>query len=354
MKHQLIDEANDNIELVLGELGLIDHTHIYTNDIRGCCPVHGGTNPTAFSYRTDYKIWRCFTQQCHQRNQTIIGLISGIHGCSDKQAENWLKKLLQFEEVESPHESQLYQIVQRYKQQQRFRAKLNSTACKMTPMPIEQANIAPDIYFKNKGFTQETIDRFMIGFCDDPAKPMYNMAYAAVLDEIGRYIIGVTGRTIFDKCDICQLHHKQGHGCPTDGTGVVAYPKWKHWGFNSKKVLYNFWDAKESIDQHESVVIVEGPKDAWWLVQNGVENVVAIFGLEISKAQIKKLMNAVVLFLCLDNDRHAIRSVNMQKKELSKYFKLKDLSQLLPNNQDIADTSPQFIEQEILERVTNG
>jgi hypothetical protein len=87
-----ITASND--QKILIALGLNPDLH---GDIQGCCPIHGGDNPTGFSYDSRIKRWRCWTHKCHEKKEYgtgLIGLIRGIKEYSFMQAINWLCDLL--------------------------------------------------------------------------------------------------------------------------------------------------------------------------------------------------------------------------------------------------------------------
>ncbi len=239
-----------------------------------------------------------------------------------------------------------------YKEKSRLKAKNRflQEESKMQPVPLTGLKIKKDKYFKKFGITDSTIDKFHIGFCDDMAKPMAMRAFAPVLDDGGEMIIGVTGRTIFEKCDLCQLYHSAENGCPSDGLNTNSYSKWKHFGFRSGSILYNFSNAKKYIKDSGLVVLVEGPKDLWWLDQHGVHNVVALLRKEILDIQIKKLLHCGTMrvILCLDNDKAAIEIRSKIIENLSRFFRVIDLCESFKDIKDIAMVSSEQMNKEIV------
>ncbi len=59
----------------------------------GCCPVHGGDNPTAFTIyvKDGVQLWHCFTRECqHDFPSDVIGFIQGVEGLDFKGACEFL------------------------------------------------------------------------------------------------------------------------------------------------------------------------------------------------------------------------------------------------------------------------
>jgi hypothetical protein len=89
--------ANRNILGLLDKLGIA-----YSRRgplLQACCMCkhHGGdgTNPTAFSWRTDYGRWVCFTHHCETAYGTdIIGLVRSVLGMNFRQSVQWIEEAL--------------------------------------------------------------------------------------------------------------------------------------------------------------------------------------------------------------------------------------------------------------------
>jgi hypothetical protein len=45
------------------------------------------------------------------------------------------------------------------------------------------------------------LEDYDVGYCDNPAKPMYERAVVPIYDNEHKYIVGCTGRSIFEKCE---------------------------------------------------------------------------------------------------------------------------------------------------------
>jgi DNA primase len=349
------DAANEEIDLVLTELGIdIDNSIGFADELRCACPVHGGDNPTGFSYSTTFKRWRCFTGRCHEDRDSIFGLVGAILSQRDnrevgfRESVFWLAKLLNIQiEGEAQideNKLELHKLTQQAKFKQRVhkRVEQRNQREKFEPVLVSsiQGKIKPSQYFLDLGFSEEILRKYNVGYCDDSRKPMYLRSYAPVLDESGEYMIGVTGRIKYEECESCgDYHEDSSRGCPRDNPMVRAYPKWIHYGFNSNSVLYNSWNAARVINDTGIAILLEGPKDVWWMEQHGIHNSVCIFGLNVFDYHVSKLikMGATTIVVALDNDERGIEAAERLEESLGMYFKLVNINYLLGDGEDIAD-----------------
>ena len=355
LKSKIIDEANENIEDILYTIGIEEY---YNNngDIRCACPVHDGDNDSAFSYNTHYKIWKCFSHGCHEEGQTIIDLVRLVLNYNYIDTINWLCSYLNIDEsVDVTNDSvDINKVIS----QNRIKSKFNSkddikdqTNIKPVDVNVIKANYEVSKYFLKQGFTQETLEKFLVFDCHNKNKPMHYRACAPVLSDDGKCLIGVTGRTLLTECHICGKYHNTNLPCPSNKTNTQSYPKWQHYGFKSGRVLYNLWNANHYIYNTNVVILVEGPKDVWWLYQNGIYNVVGIFGLNISEYHITKLIKhgVVDIILGFDNDIAGQEKKEKVKTQLQNWFNIDDkiFSNILPKNTDIAELDSKTINEEL-------
>ncbi len=359
--NKIAEEANNNIDNVFDALGLdIDSCVGFSNEIRCPCPIHGGDNLTAFCYNTDFKRWRCYTGRCHEDTYgTIFDLVRKILNKKSEEdigflgSVRWLAKLLDIETEQSdnriivPQDKEVKQFIRQAKIKKNLAARqvdsIDADKFKPFPVSILDNKIKLSQYFLDKGFSESTLRKYNVGFCDSIDKPMYMRSYTPVLDETGDMVLGVTGRTVYEKCEFCPEFHKQGQGCPKDNPAIKGCPKWLHYGFKKNYVFYNYCFAKKSILESKVAILVEGPKDVWWLSQHGIENSLALFGLGLSDFQLKSLVKLGVMkiLLCLDNDKYGLDSSEKLDTMLGEYFDITSMGHLLDYGQDIADLSTQ-------------
>jgi hypothetical protein len=254
--------------------------------------------------------------------------------------------------IEPPHEmdSMLHDI----KAKCRIKASATPNLKKSDEFPIPinviKGKIPPSEYFLKQCFTKETQEKFYIGHCNDPRKPMYMRSYGLVLNRKGDSVIGVTGRTVFEKCDICHEFHEQGKGCPIDNNYVRAQAKWLHYGFNTNSVIYNEWNVEPFVKKSHVAVITEGPKDVWWLDQHKIYNSMCVFGLKILNYHLRRLleMGTIKLVVGMDNDEKGLEAIEKIKENYDRYFNIVDISHFMEAGQDIADISTTKMQEEVV------
>lgn len=290
------------------------------------CPIHGGDNASAVNIYPDGESyrgnWVCRTHGCEKTfRSSILGLIRGIlshkhHGwsapgdklCSFKEALDFALEFTQqnLADIKIPKgekEKRIFANVVSY---------INPSHANHTPLQntvtrekIRQSLIIPAEYYIERQYTKEVLDKYDVGLCNNPDKEMYNRVVVPIYDTTYRYMVGCSGRSVFDKCDLCSSHHNPNAPCPNTDQRWL-YPKWKHnKDFKSQNHLYNFWFAKDFILESSYAIIVESPGNVWRLEENGIHNAVAIFGASLSDRQ-KILLDssgAMSLIILTDNDK---------------------------------------------------
>ena len=161
------------------------------------------------------------------------------------------------------------------------------------------------------------------------------------------YLIGCTGRSIFEKCDHCGAYHAATDACP-DIEKRWLFPKWKHSSnFKSQNSLYNYWYAKEHIQKLGYVIVVESPGNVWKLEENHIHNSVAIFGSSMSDRQkvILDSSGAMTIIVLTDNDEAGRQAAIQIKDKCAKTYRvfIPSISQA-----DVAEMTSQQIQQEII------
>lgn len=333
----ICDQLCDNIEVLLETLGLED---IQPNGkmLVGNCPIHNGDNKSAFNLYPDGESyrgnWKCRTHNCEKVFKgSIIGFIRGV---LSNQKFGWEKngdQTVTFQDTIKFVEAFLGNDISKIKISKKEIEKKNfSCIVKNITSQIEEKNVSkitrknvrqslqiPSSYFVSRGFNKDILDSYDIGLCDRVGKEMHNRAVVPIYDHDYRFVIGCSGRSIFDKCKDCNCYHNQTDGCP-----VVEdrwkYPKWKHnKDFKSQNHLYNFWKAKKHIADTGKVILVESPGNVWRLEEACIHNSVAIFGSNLSDRQ-KILLDgsgAMTIITIMDNDdagRKAAIAINNKCK----------------------------------------
>lgn len=177
-------------------------------------------------------------------------------------------------------------------------------------------------YFKERGFSDETIKKFELGyaldewsaFTDTALEKKYELSY---LEKTGLTIVNENKR--FDRFKgrvIFPIHSMSGRVLGFGGRTLLKDAKVAKYVnspeseiYHKSKILYGIFQAKQRIAQLDSCYLVEGYTDVISLHQAGIENVVASSGTALTQDQIRLLKrlteNVVVLF---DGDAAGIRA----------------------------------------------
>lgn len=358
----LSDSLCDNIEELLEVLNISEYK-LSDKMIAMNCPIHQGDNPSALnlyyvgdSYRGN---WKCRTHNCEEIfKPSILGFVRGCLSNVKYEWHNNQDKICTFKEtisfVESFLGNKLKDIKVSNKQKEKttfvnaVRYVQNIRKDDLNKLPrsqiVNSLNI-PSAYFLNRGFSQEILERYDIGDCQNANKPMTNRAVVPVYDQNHKFMVGCTGRATNDRCDRCNCYHDSNH-CPSEDKKYL-YSKWKHnSGFKTQNHLYNFWFAKEHIKNSHSIILVESPGNVWRLEEAGIHNSVAIFGSSL--ADIQKMIidssGAMTIFTIMDNDEAGRKAAAMIRKKCERTYNVHDIKIQHP---DIASMTIEQVQQTI-------
>ncbi|MBU3010822.1 DNA primase [Polaribacter vadi] len=177
-------------------------------------------------------------------------------------------------------------------------------------------------YFKERGFTDETIKKFDLGYCIDEWD---NFTKAALDKGYDLKYLASTGLTIvkenkqFDRFKgrvMFPIHSMSGRILGFGGRILTADKKAAKYLnspesdiYHKSKILYGIYQAKKEIAKQDNCFLVEGYTDVISFNQSGVENVVASSGTALTSDQIRLVnrltKNITVLF---DGDAAGIRA----------------------------------------------
>lgn len=357
------DELCDNIDLLCETFNLnCKHTN---KMITMSCPIHGGDNESALnlyyvgdSYRGN---WVCRTHHCEKIFQpSIIGFLRGILSV---QHNAWTKNgddMYSFDQTMNMALKILDKDIKDIKtnntnlEKQIFTKNIQSIVTNKienkglpTRRSVRKALEIPAQYYIDRGFSSNILDKYDVGLCKNPEKEMYNRVVVPIYDQNHEYMIGCSGRTIFNKCDLCSYYHDHKQSCVDHKYGW-KYSKWKHnKDFKAKDCLYNLWYAKEHILKTGIAVIVESPGNVWRLEEAGIHNAIAIFGTSLSDRQkmILDCSGAMSLLLLLDNDEAGQTGTKQIYDKCYRTYNIKTIN--IPKN-DVGEMSIAEIHQIIL------
>ena len=274
-------------------------------EIRCQCPVHKGTHNNfrikySDSSGTPMFRWNCFSHLCEKDvGSDVFGFIQAMEDCSFYESVKFLmnfvgltpddvKNNLSYEQIKSRNEltricSEIERLnclgVNLERSKNPF---LNEDFVKRS---LERRNM----YFKNRGFSDNVLDIFEVGHCSPPDSawsyaPCKSRAVIPIRDE-NLKLVGISGRAEVQKVESGDSKYRILSGSDKEGT------------------LYGLCYSRPYILERGHVIIVEGFADLWKCWMAGYKNVVAVMGKSITERQLIKLVKyATSAFICFDFD----------------------------------------------------
>ena len=177
-------------------------------------------------------------------------------------------------------------------------------------------------YFKERGFSEETIRFFQLGYSPDTWSALTDAAQQAgyqldFLEKTGLSI--VKGDKNFDRFKgrvMFPIQSMSGRVLGFGGRILTQDKKTAKYMnspeseiYNKSKVLYGLYQAKQSIAKEDNCYLVEGYTDVIQMYQRGIKNVVSSSGTALTPEQIRLIgrltKNITVLF---DGDPAGLRA----------------------------------------------
>jgi DNA primase len=291
---QTIDEIFDAaiIEEVVGEFVPLKKRGA---NLLGNCPFHNEKTPS-FTVSPAKGIYKCFG--CGKAGNSVNFIMEHEH-YSYPEALRYLagkfnieieEEELTSEQKEAADERESLYIVSNYAANYFNKQLLESDEGKAIGLS----------YFLERGFTEETIEKFQLGynpdgwtaFTDEAEKAGHNLKY---LDKSGLTI--VKGEKKFDRFKgrvMFPIHNLSGRVLGFGGRILKTEEKAAKYLnspeseiYHKSKVLYGIYTAKKAISQENICYLVEGYTDVISLYQSGVENVVSSSGTSLTEGQIR-------------------------------------------------------------------
>jgi len=177
-------------------------------------------------------------------------------------------------------------------------------------------------YFKERGFTDETIKKFHLGYSPEQSSAFADYALASSYSEQSIESSGISmrnergwydrfrGRVMFP------IHSISGRVLGFGGRILQSNAKAAKYLnspenpiYHKSKVLYGLFQAKQEIVKRDEALLVEGYTDVLSFYQNGVQNVVSSSGTALTEGQIAMLKRYTPnITLLYDGDAAGIRA----------------------------------------------
>jgi DNA primase len=315
--------AQHSIQEVLNRIDIIDVVGEFVklkrrgNSHLGLCPFHNEKTPS-FTVSQTKELYKCFG--CGRSGNTI-GFLMEHEKYSYVEAIRWLatRYNVELEETEtSPEQRQRAQLSESL-------FILNKFARDYFSKQLLETEKGRDIalsYLHERGFSEETINTFQLGYCPDDRDGFSRAALQAqfnpeILQKSGLSVIrddkpidNYRGRIIFP------IHNQSGKIIGF-GARIIAKndraPKYINTPENDlyvkSRILYGSYFARHAIDKQDECLLVEGYTDVISLYQAGVENVVASGGTSLTVDQLRLIKKYTSnLTIIYDGDRAGIKA----------------------------------------------
>ncbi len=263
----------------------------------GTCPFHDEKTPS-FSVSPAKNIYKCFG--CGKGGNSA-NFIMGVENLSYYEALKFLAKKFHIEIKEK-------ELSDEEKQQQNERESLLSLTDWVHKHFIanlhdtDEGRAVGMSYFAHRGFREDIIKKFQLGYAIDARDHYTNEALKAgykldFLEKTGLTIVKENGYKIdrFHGRVIFPIHSISGRVIAFGGRAIKKDELAKYQNspesdiYHKSNVLYGLYFAKSAITKKKKCYIVEGYADVVSMVQAGVENIVAPCGTALTVQQIQIL-----------------------------------------------------------------
>ena len=277
------------VEEVIGEFVTLKRRGA---NLLGNCPFHNEKTPS-FNVNPVRNIYKCFG--CGKAGNAVQFLMEH-ESLAFPDALRWLANKYGIEIAENlPSAAFLAE-----KQAQESLLVVNEFARDFYQKQLFQTDKGKSIglnYFKERGFREETIQKFGLGFASE-LKDNFTLAALNASHKIDLLKkLGLTtayDQDFFRNRVMFTIHGLVGKPIAFAGRIMVKDEKAPKYinspeteVYTKSKVLYGLFFAKKSIQQQDDCLLVEGYTDVISLHQGGVENVVASSGTSLTTDQIR-------------------------------------------------------------------
>jgi DNA primase len=297
------------IQELLGRLDIVDVVERFVPlkkagaNYKACCPFHGEKTPS-FNVNPARQFYHCFG--CGASG-SAIGFVMQYSGLGFIDA---VEDLASHAGLQVPHETSLHRVADQARKAPL--TELMARAANFYRQQLKASTKAVD-YLKARGLTGEVAARFGLGYAPDDWQGLQK-AFAdyddAALVECGLIIVNDEGRrydrfrdrVMFPILD--QRSNVIGFGGRVIGDGEPKYLNSPETPlFEKGRELYGLTQARQSIREHDTVIVVEGYMDVVALAQHGIANAVATLGTATTANHTHKLLRqAAKVVFCFDGD----------------------------------------------------
>lgn len=315
--------ARESIQEVMNRADIIDVVGQFvrlkkrgTNHIANC-PFHNEKTPS-FYVSGAKGIYKCFG--CG-RGGNVVTFIQEHEKLTYPESIKWLASYynIEIQETEKSPEQKEQQLAE-----ESLRV-VNEFAAQYfhdTLLQDEEGQAVGMSYFKQRGYSRDTIEKFRLGYCPEGYDKFFNAAKdkghkedllekaGLIKNRNGRYYDVYYGRVIFPIQSM--TGRVLGFGARILKKNDKA-PKYinspENELYNKSRVLYGMHQSRQAIGKLDECFLVEGYTDVISLYQGGVENVVSSSGTSLTEGQLR-LMGQLTknLTILYDGDSAGVKA----------------------------------------------
>ena len=295
---------------------------------KGRCPFHDEKTPS-FVVSPTKGIYKCFG--CGKGGNSIT-FIQDLQSANYPEALRYIAAKYNIEIIEEQLTAEQASKLS-VKESQFIATKFASKYFQNMLWNTEEGKAIGLSYFKERGFSDEIITQFKLGYSPKRQNSFEKYALKAGYDKSILIKSGLVGENedgrSYDKFRervVFPIHSYAGKVIGFGGRALKIEAKAKYLNsaesliYDKSKVLYGLNISKQAIRKANKCFIVEGYTDVIAMHQNGIKNVVSASGTALGTYQIrliKRSTNNVVLLFDGDNAgvKATIRSINLCLKE---------------------------------------
>lgn len=341
ISHESIQQVQSRID-ILDVVGNFVKLKRRGANYLGLCPFHNERTPS-FTVSPSKEIFKCFG--CGKSGNTISFLMEH-EKLTYIEAIKWLalRYNVEIEETESSPEQKLQQ------QTSESLFIINSFAQKFYSQQLFETEDGQNIgltYLKERGFTEETIRKFRLGFAPDHrdtfTRQALNQQFNPDLLKKSGLVVERNGQLADNYRDriIFPIHNNSGKIIGFGARQIKSNkqsPKYINTPENElyvkSKLLYGTYFARHAIDKSNECLLVEGYTDVISLAQAGVENTVASGGTSLTVDQLRLIKKYTDnLTIVYDGDAAGVKAA-LRGLDLALEQSLNVQLVLIPGNED--------------------
>ena len=263
---------------------------------KACCPFHNEKTPS-FVVTPSKGIYKCFG--CG-KSGTAVGFVMEHESMTYVEALRYLAKKYNVEIIESEESAE--EIAKRQRSESLLLVSEFAGKFFIDSMKTPEGQVIAYQYFRSRGLTDETINKFGLGWAPANSRTaLLDAARAAGYKE--EYLLDTGLCKQYDNGQVADMfrervmfpiHSLSGRIIAFGGRTLKSdHGGWKY--INSKeteiyvksKSLYGIYFAKNDISRNDKCILVEGYLDVLSMHQLGIKNVVASSGTSLTVEQVR-------------------------------------------------------------------